>query len=352
MKILVIDDEHSFGALLGHTLKTLGHKPVVAAQPEDALAMLDGDVDAVITDIDMPVMNGVELARAIRDRMPEMPVAFCTGSAPECKTLHEARRIGQVLPKVWTVADVKQVVTDLENARRPAPAPRRRRRSHASSYITESIDLPRSTASTRPRADSFTRSQSSVAELYEHAEREASTGRQAAAPAVKPRRVRIAFRAWRQVRKVVNDAERGPVYITVPGPEDLEPGAQRQLSLALPGEITVRIAGEVQAVRPREGAKPDVVIDLKGLDRDTAGRLRALADASEPVVTKRSTGYLRVSPRLAQRTRSAQGSEPPLARGSQDLRVSELLRDNRRMREQIEDLPAKMTPRPETETDS
>ena len=103
MKILVVDDEQSFGALLGHTLKRLGHKPVVATHPEDALELLTPDVDAVITDIDMPVMSGVELAQAIRAQYEEMPIAFCTGSAPEGRAVREAGEIGTVLPKVWTV---------------------------------------------------------------------------------------------------------------------------------------------------------------------------------------------------------------------------------------------------------
>jgi CheY-like chemotaxis protein len=116
MKILVVDDEQAVGARLGHTLRKLGHEAPLAAHPGDALAMLDSDIDAVITDIHMPDMNGVELARAIRDLDGEMPIAFCTGSDPSDDIVTEAAAIGRVLPKVFTVGDV---VKDL--ARRTAP---------------------------------------------------------------------------------------------------------------------------------------------------------------------------------------------------------------------------------------
>lgn len=120
MKILVVDDEHAVGARLGHTLRKLGHQAPLAAHPGDALAMLDSDIDAVITDIHMPDMNGVELARAIRDLDDDMPIAFCTGSDPSDDIVAEAAAIGRVLPKVFTIGDVEDLVRDLSRR-----APRR-----------------------------------------------------------------------------------------------------------------------------------------------------------------------------------------------------------------------------------
>ena len=113
MKILVVDDETAVGARLGHTLRKLGHVAQIAAHPGDALAMLDSDIDAVITDIHMPDMNGVELARAIRDLDNDMPIAFCTGSDPTDDVVAEAAAIGRVLPKVFTIGEVEDLVRDL-----------------------------------------------------------------------------------------------------------------------------------------------------------------------------------------------------------------------------------------------
>ena len=58
MKILVVDDEQHFGSLVCRTLKRLGHNPILALHPWDALELIDSDIDAVISDIDMPAMKG------------------------------------------------------------------------------------------------------------------------------------------------------------------------------------------------------------------------------------------------------------------------------------------------------
>lgn len=113
MKILVVDDDEAVGARLKHTLRRLGHTAPIATHPGDALAMLDSDIDAVITDIHMPDMNGVELARAIRDVDGDIPIAFCTGSDPSESVVAEAAAIGRVLPKVFTIRDVEDLLRDL-----------------------------------------------------------------------------------------------------------------------------------------------------------------------------------------------------------------------------------------------
>lgn len=318
MKILVVDDEHSFGALLGHTLKRLGHKPVVTTHPEDALELLTPDVDAVITDIDMPVMTGVELAKAIRARRNEMPIAFCTGSAPEGRALREASEIGKVLPKVWTVADVKAVV---EGLRKPL-APRKHPRASAVSHLYADLEP----------------------------ERAGRPGPESAKP--RRRKVRVAFRTWNQVLRLCRDAERGRVQVTVPGPDDLDPGCDVNIALVLPEEITVKIAGIVQAVRPRRGERPEIVIELSGLTEELRVRLEILAGASQSATPKPSlSSYLHVSPQVARRGRNPKGTppDPALARGSRKIRVSEILRDNRHLRQKIEGLAVRMQPREDDE---
>lgn len=115
LKILVVDDERSVGVLLGLRLRKLGHEPLLALHPRDALQMLSPDVDAVITDIDMPEMNGLELASAIRELRHDIPIAFCTGSDPENDTVRRAAQIGPVLPKTWTQGQVRTLVAALSH---------------------------------------------------------------------------------------------------------------------------------------------------------------------------------------------------------------------------------------------
>lgn len=124
MSILVVDDEEAFGRLLARALRVLGHEVTVAVHPVDALELFEGGrYDAVITDIEMPMMNGIELARAIREQCANIPIAFCTGSPPHDAPRRQASAIGRVLPKIWRLDDVRRVVGELFFQRQYGKAP-------------------------------------------------------------------------------------------------------------------------------------------------------------------------------------------------------------------------------------
>jgi CheY-like chemotaxis protein len=77
--ILVVDDEPSVVESLRLLLRIKRHQVEVAEDGEQALAMYaKGKYDLVITDCAMPEMNGVELARLIRERVPEQPILMIT----------------------------------------------------------------------------------------------------------------------------------------------------------------------------------------------------------------------------------------------------------------------------------
>jgi CheY-like chemotaxis protein len=63
-------------------LEDLGHRVLTAADADEALEILAAEtVDLVITDYAMPGVNGLELARSIRERWPEVTVMLATGYA-------------------------------------------------------------------------------------------------------------------------------------------------------------------------------------------------------------------------------------------------------------------------------
>ncbi len=110
MRILVVDDERDFGLLLFRFLKRMGHDPVLALDPTEALELLGPEIGGVITDIDMPGMSGVELAEVIRERMGPIPIAFCTGSDPGGEKVEIAGRIGPVCPKTSSLDGVRALL--------------------------------------------------------------------------------------------------------------------------------------------------------------------------------------------------------------------------------------------------
>ncbi|WP_084458093.1 hybrid sensor histidine kinase/response regulator [Desulfocurvus vexinensis] len=79
--LFVEDDEDQFQTI-PRVLESLGYTVTPARDAREALEAVDGDpegFDAVITDFDMPGLSGVELARELERRMPDVPVLMVSG---------------------------------------------------------------------------------------------------------------------------------------------------------------------------------------------------------------------------------------------------------------------------------
>ncbi|QAY75496.1 response regulator [Sphingosinicella sp. BN140058] len=81
--ILLVDDEDLVRSGTAEMLADLGHRVIEARSAGEALELLRSGVtaDLVITDYLMPGMNGAELATAIRNRLPGVPILLATGYA-------------------------------------------------------------------------------------------------------------------------------------------------------------------------------------------------------------------------------------------------------------------------------
>lgn len=67
MKFLVVDDSITMRRIVLNALQRIGYTEVVeAVDGRDALARFDESIGFIITDWNMPVMNGLDLARAVR----------------------------------------------------------------------------------------------------------------------------------------------------------------------------------------------------------------------------------------------------------------------------------------------
>jgi two-component system KDP operon response regulator KdpE len=77
--ILVVDDEMSIRRALHTTLQKLGFKVVEAARGEEALSLVrTSPFDAVLLDINMPGMNGIDTCKNIRRLFPRIPILMLT----------------------------------------------------------------------------------------------------------------------------------------------------------------------------------------------------------------------------------------------------------------------------------
>jgi CheY-like chemotaxis protein len=82
--ILVVDDEELLRNLIITFLSKLGHSCVTAIDGVDALDKMKGNkIDAVVTDIKMPNMDGITLTSKISMQYPELPVMIMTAFEEE-----------------------------------------------------------------------------------------------------------------------------------------------------------------------------------------------------------------------------------------------------------------------------
>ena len=81
-KVLLVDDESQLVTIGEQMLTRLGYRVTVSADSVKALELFRVQPEAfavVVTDMSMPKMSGVELARAILSIRPDMPIVLCTG---------------------------------------------------------------------------------------------------------------------------------------------------------------------------------------------------------------------------------------------------------------------------------
>lgn len=92
VRLMVVEDNEDLGATTAALLETHGATVERALSPDEALRKIDtaGAFDAVLTDVVMPgPMNGLELARALREDRPGLPVVLISGFSMALAGIHE-----------------------------------------------------------------------------------------------------------------------------------------------------------------------------------------------------------------------------------------------------------------------
>jgi DNA-binding NtrC family response regulator len=92
--ILIVDDNRALREGLEETIAGLGHRPLSAASGQEALARLEREtVDAVLLDLRMPDIDGIEVLRRLRENPKRPPIVILTAYAGAANTI-EAMRLG------------------------------------------------------------------------------------------------------------------------------------------------------------------------------------------------------------------------------------------------------------------
>ena len=124
-RVLVVDDDPNVRLLCATNLRLDGFDVIEAANGQEGLQRVDEDApDLVLLDIRMPVLDGFELATAVRrnHRTSHVPVVFLTGEATR-DAEERAAAIGAAgyFTKPFDPAAVSRFISDVLAGSRPAP---------------------------------------------------------------------------------------------------------------------------------------------------------------------------------------------------------------------------------------
>jgi len=113
-RILIAEDEEPVRALVTRALAEDAHLVVATADGAEALDTLQqerGNFDLLLTDIKMPVMDGIALALAVARDYPTLPILMMTGYADQRERATGLESlVVDVIAKPFAVAEIKFAV--------------------------------------------------------------------------------------------------------------------------------------------------------------------------------------------------------------------------------------------------
>ncbi len=114
-RILLAEDDESLRRFLASALERAGHEVAHFGQGDEALEAVRGfRFDLLLTDIVMPVMDGIELARLAAQIDPDMKIMFITGfAAVALNPSSDAPKQAKVLSKPFHLKDLVSEVDRL-----------------------------------------------------------------------------------------------------------------------------------------------------------------------------------------------------------------------------------------------
>ena len=115
-RVLIADDEESMRTLVGRAIAMDGHTNVTAQDGAEALEILSneqGAFDLLLTDIQMPIMDGIALALTAARDFPLLTILLMTGFADQRERASGLNAIAHdVISKPFSVADIRTAVAD------------------------------------------------------------------------------------------------------------------------------------------------------------------------------------------------------------------------------------------------
>jgi len=127
MKILIVDDSITIRRIIINALKTIGQTDVVeASNGKDALVKLSSNpVEFVITDWNMPEMNGLDFTKAVRAdaAIADLPILMITTRGTENDVIEALQaRVNSYIVKPFTPQELKDKIEEVVKSMKVAAA--------------------------------------------------------------------------------------------------------------------------------------------------------------------------------------------------------------------------------------
>jgi signal transduction histidine kinase/ActR/RegA family two-component response regulator len=120
--IMYVDDEEALVAVVSRILTRQGYRCTAFSDPTEALRafrMAPHSFDAIITDVAMPVMTGLQLAEFIHTIRPDIPIAVASGHLTDPQALTRARIAAAIL-KPASIETLARTVADMLTSTQPS----------------------------------------------------------------------------------------------------------------------------------------------------------------------------------------------------------------------------------------
>jgi CheY-like chemotaxis protein len=113
-KILVVDDNNVFRIVVSKMLSRLGYEVSSADSGENGLRIfLKNKFDIVLSDYEMPGMDGVALACSVKKSSPRTRVVIMTGAGKETIFSRKSAAVDKVISKPFTLAEIDETIQNL-----------------------------------------------------------------------------------------------------------------------------------------------------------------------------------------------------------------------------------------------
>jgi DNA-binding NtrC family response regulator len=113
-KILVVDDNNDLRIIVSKMLSQLGYEVSSADSAENGLGVFfKKKFDIVLSDYEMPGMDGVAFACSVKKSSPRTPVVIMTGAGKETVFSRKSTAVDKIISKPFTMAEIDETIQNL-----------------------------------------------------------------------------------------------------------------------------------------------------------------------------------------------------------------------------------------------